>query len=148
MDQRDAWPPTYEHTCTFEDRRFGTCHCWRDSIRSVDGSSGATEHLRQPARDSSWVQDLRDEQAAQFKVALKRHLESMPSGQRIRLLRTVCGWTQRQAAIQLGISRRTLIRHEQCWHRRSWISVSLLMRLRQVESDHVEQLLAHVSSRL
>ena len=91
---------------------------------------------------------MRGEQAAQVRVELKRRLQVMSSGQRIRLLRTVLGWTQQQAAIQLGISRRTVIRHEQGWHRRSWISVSLLMRLRQVESDHVEQLLAHVSSRL
>ena len=35
------------------------------------------------------------------------------SGQRIRNLRIVLGWSQREAALHLGVSRRTIIRHEQ-----------------------------------
>jgi DNA-binding XRE family transcriptional regulator len=60
-------------------------------------------------------------------------------------LRAALGWTQRQAAVELRISRRTLIRHEQGQHLRPWMRLSLLQRLREVESEHEQQLFAHLS---
>lgn len=38
---------------------------------------------------------------------------SVPIGQRIRNLRLALGWTQREIAAQIGVSRRTVIRYEQ-----------------------------------
>jgi len=55
-------------------------------------------------------------------------------------------WTQRQAAAELGISRRTLIRHEQGQHVRPWIRIGLLLRLRQLETDHEEEIVAYLIS--
>lgn len=95
--------------------------------------------------DSGWVQQLRDEQAAQFRAEVLRRLCLMPSGQRIRNLRAILGWTQRMAATQLGVSGRTLIRHERGHHRTPWLRHSLLQRLREVESDHAEELIAHLA---
>jgi DNA-binding XRE family transcriptional regulator len=97
-----------------------------------------------PAHDSRWVQDLREDHAARFKAEFKRRLHAMSSGQRIRNLRTIRGWTQRQAAKELGISTRTVIRHEQGQHRTPGMRVSLLRRLRQLESDHEQQLVAYL----
>jgi DNA-binding XRE family transcriptional regulator len=97
-----------------------------------------------PARDYNWVQDLRDKQAAQFKAEVKCRLQVMPSGQRIRNLRDMLGWTQGQAAKELGISRRTVIRHERGQHRTPWMRLSLLQRLRRLESEHEQQLTAYL----
>jgi DNA-binding XRE family transcriptional regulator len=95
--------------------------------------------------DSAWVQQLRNEQGTQFKAEVLRRLQLMPGGQRIRNLRAVLGWTQRTAAAQLGISVRTLIRHEQGHHRTRWLRYPLLLRLRELESTYVEQIIAHPS---
>src|SRR5262245_39431503 len=69
-----------------------------------------------PQEEPAWVQEIRNHQAAVLRVELYRHLDSMTAGQRIRLLRSVRGWTQQQAAEKLGINRRTVIRHEQGEH--------------------------------
>jgi DNA-binding XRE family transcriptional regulator len=96
--------------------------------------------------DFAWVQELRDEEAAQFKSKWLRRLDLVvPSGQRIRNLRAVLGWTQRTAALQLGISVRTVIRYEQGHHRVSWPRVPLLRRLRELESDHAQELIAYLT---
>ena len=96
------------------------------------------------ASDFAWVQELRDELAAQFKAELRRRLQVLPSGQRIRSLRTVLGWTQSMAAEQLGISVRTVIRHEQGRNRLPWLRLPLLERLRELESIYAEQLIAYL----
>jgi DNA-binding XRE family transcriptional regulator len=93
--------------------------------------------------DFAWVQELRDEQVAQFKSKLLRRLDLVPAGQRIRNLRAVLGWTQRAAALQLGISMRTVIRYEQGHHRVSWPRLPLLRRLRELESEHAQELIAY-----
>ena len=88
-------------------------------------------------------QPVVDPAAAQ--VEMRRRLWGMSSGEHIRLLRKVLGWTQEQAAAQLGISRRSVIRHERGQHLRPWMRNSLEMRLRQLEADHAEQLAAHLA---
>jgi DNA-binding XRE family transcriptional regulator len=150
MDRPDAVPAFVEHMCTLEERRFGTCNCWRAAQAAqagtqIETSRAGSEPPPRQADDFRWVLAIRDEQAAQFTAELKRRLEVMPSGQRIRLLRTVLGWTQQQAAVELRISRRTLIRHEQGQHRLPWTRLSLLQRLRQVELDHEQQLFGYLS---
>jgi DNA-binding XRE family transcriptional regulator len=69
----------------------------------------------------------------------------MSSGEHIFALRKALGWTQEQAAAELGISRRSVIRHEQREYLRPRMRKSLEMRLRQLESDHAEQLVAHLA---
>jgi DNA-binding XRE family transcriptional regulator len=88
-------------------------------------------------------QPVVDPAAAQ--VEMRRRLWGMSSGEHIRLLRKVLGWTQEQAAAALRISRRSIIRHEQGRHLRPWMRNSLEMRLRQLEADHAEQLAAHLA---
>ncbi len=98
------------------------------------------------AGDFAWVQHLRGEQAVHFKAELRRRLQVMPSGLRIRNLRALLGWTQRMAAVQLGISVRTVIRHEQGRNRHpQWPRLSLLRRLRELESDYAEELIAYLA---
>jgi transcriptional regulator with XRE-family HTH domain len=77
---------------------------------------------------------------------LGRQLTSMRllSGQRIRNLRIVLGWSQREAALQLGVSRRTIIRHEQGRNRHPWVRLSLLERLRELESTYAGELIIYL----
>jgi DNA-binding XRE family transcriptional regulator len=64
--------------------------------------------------------------------------ELMPFGQRIRELRRARGWTQRQAGYALGVSRRTVIRHERGRTRRPWWS--LLETVRRLEEAYAGEL--------
>ena len=88
---------------------------------------------------------LRDEEAELFQSKLWRRLQVVPCGERIRNLRAILGWTQRTAAVHLGISVRTLIRHEQGHHRTFWPRLPLLLRLRELESDHAQELIAYLT---
>lgn len=54
--------------------------------------------------------------------------ERMPFGQRIRELRRARGWTQRQAGYALGVSTRTIIRHELGRTRQPWWSLVVTVR--------------------
>lgn len=145
MDWPDGFPPTYEHSCTFEERRFGTCNCHRRAMtQPVVAPPGHPGSPKEPRDDRTWVADLRNQQEARFNAELKRGLERLPSGQRIHVLRTVLGWSQGQAAMELGISRRTVIRHEQGQHRHPWMRLSLLERLRELESIYAEQLATYL----
>jgi DNA-binding XRE family transcriptional regulator len=92
--------------------------------------------------DFAWIQAWHDEQAAKLKAELRFQLQVMPSGQRIRNLRSLLGWTQRRVAMELGISMRTVIRHERGQRRTPWLRLSLLLRLRELESDHEGKLIA------
>jgi DNA-binding XRE family transcriptional regulator len=76
-------------------------------------------------------------------AALSRAIQGLSPGQRIRNLRLVLGWTQRTAATELGISVRTLIRHEQGHHRTPWLRLPLLRRLCQMEREHADQIIAY-----
>ena len=97
------------------------------------------------AGDFAWVQELRDEEAELFQSKLWRRLQVVPCGQRIRNLRAILGWTQRTAAAQLGISVRTLIRHERGHHRTPWPRLQLVLRLRELESEHGQELIAYLT---
>jgi len=97
------------------------------------------------ARDFAWVQELRSEHAAGFRNELLRRLDFRPPGERIRTLRAVLGWTQRTAGEELGISMRTLIRHERGHHRTPWTRLQLVLRLRELESEHAQELIAFLT---
>jgi len=58
----------------------------------------------------------------------------MPFGQRIRELRRARSWTQRQAGYALGVSTRTVIRHERRDSLRPWLP--LLLKVRALEADN------------
>ncbi len=121
------------------DSTHGRPHAWDHPAPS----SAAESRRRMQAGDFTWIQQLHDEQAARFKAELWRRLQLMPAGQRIRNLRSILGWTQRMAAAQLGISVRTVIRHEQGHHRTPWPRLSLLLRLRELESIYAGPIIAH-----
>ena len=74
-----------------------------------------------------------------------RQLATAPCHVRLLRLRTAMGWTQRELASQLGISRRSVIRYERAQQRSEWPRLSVLLRLRQVEADHEQQLIGHFS---
>jgi DNA-binding XRE family transcriptional regulator len=90
-----------------------------------------------------WEPAPRDPASAQ--VELRRRLWGMSSGEHIFALRKALGWTQEQAAAELGISRRSVIRHEKGQQLRPWMRKSLLKRLRELESQYAEQLAAHLT---
>jgi DNA-binding XRE family transcriptional regulator len=81
---------------------------------------------------------------ASAQVEMRRRLWGMSSGEHIRLLRKVLGWTQERAAVELGISRRSVIRHEQGRQRRTWMRISLETRLRELEAEYAKQLAAYL----
>ncbi|SRR5216683_7231983 len=85
-------------------------------------------------------------EAAYRAEELNRQLISMRllSGQRIRNLRIVLGWSQREAALHLGVSRRTVIRHEQGRNRHPWLRLPLLLRLRELESTYAGELIVYL----
>jgi DNA-binding XRE family transcriptional regulator len=71
--------------------------------------------------------------------------ERMPFGQRLRELRRALGWTQRMAAIELGVTVRTVIRHENGQHRTPWVRLPLLLKLRDLERVCAEEILAYLA---
>jgi len=77
-------------------------------------------------------------------AALNRRLQGLSSGQRIRNLRAALGWTQRVAAQELGVSLRTVIRHEKGHHSVASLRLPLLRRLCQLEREHADHIIAHV----
>jgi DNA-binding XRE family transcriptional regulator len=97
--------------------------------------------------DFGWVQALRERQAADFKATFRAGLQSMLTGTRIRNLRRLLGWTQRRLAVELNISVRTIIRHEQGKNCQQWTQPEWLWRLSQLEADFEDELIA-LSSRI
>jgi DNA-binding XRE family transcriptional regulator len=63
---------------------------------------------------------------------------SLPLGQRIRDLRRAQGWTQRNIAMQLGVSARSIIRYEQ--GRSAPLQSAPLLALRRLESAYATEL--------
>ncbi len=90
----------------------------------------------------AWVQALRDEQALVFKQEFWTRLQMTPAGPRIRNLRRLFAWTQRKAAAELGISVRTVIRHEQGQQYRRWRQTRWSLLLSKLEYDHMDELIA------
>jgi DNA-binding XRE family transcriptional regulator len=119
------------------DRRFLEGKYATPESRAVHLPPGRVERPWQPVEQPAWVQDIRNQQAAVLRAELFLHLERMTAGHRIRLLRRVRGWTQERAAKELGVNRRTVIRHERGEHQPQ---LSLWERLRQLESDNAELL--------
>jgi len=70
--------------------------------------------------------------------------EQMVFGQRLLELRRALGWTQRMAAVELGINVRTVIRHEKGQHSTTRVPLALLLSLRDVESRYAEEILAYL----
>jgi ribosome-binding protein aMBF1 (putative translation factor) len=62
----------------------------------------------------------------------------LPFGQRIRDLRCALGWTQREVAVRLGVSARSIIRYEQ--GRSAPLHSAPLRALRRLESANVREL--------
>jgi DNA-binding XRE family transcriptional regulator len=110
-----------------------------------DTKTSSTRLSDDAGGDFTWIQAWHDEQAARLKAELRGLLFVMTSGQRIRNLRGLFGWTQRQAATELGVSARTVIRHEQGQRRTPSLRLPLLLRLRELEWDHAEELIAYLS---
>jgi DNA-binding XRE family transcriptional regulator len=59
---------------------------------------------------------------------------ALPLGQRIRDVRRALRWTQRDVALELGVSRRSVIRYEQ--GRSAPLQSAPLLALRRLESTH------------
>jgi DNA-binding XRE family transcriptional regulator len=78
---------------------------------------------------------------------LNRVLLGMTSGERIRNLRATLGWTQSVAAKELGVSLRTVIRHEKGHRRAPWLRLPLLRRLCELEREHADQIVAYLDYR-
>ncbi len=91
---------------------------------------------------SAAVQSWREGQNAQIAQVLRDSLVGMLFGQRIRNLRMVLGWSQREAAEHFGVSVRTVIRHERgdCFRPR-W---PLVQKVRGLEADNAEELIAYL----
>jgi len=70
--------------------------------------------------------------------------ERAPFGVRLREVRRALGWTQPMAAMMLGISTRTVIRHERGQHRRLWVERSMLLKLRELEAKWACTLVEHL----
>jgi DNA-binding XRE family transcriptional regulator len=136
----DDLVPAFGHTCTWEERRFGTCRC-----RPV------TTQVNEPSRPPAQESDRRPDQELapaehkhpHLRAEFMQHLTTAPCHDRLRVLRIAMRWTQRKLAQELGISRRSLIRYEKAQHRSPWPRRSVLLRLRQVEAEHEQQLLGH-----
>lgn len=77
---------------------------------------------------------------------LGRQLSAMRllDGQRIRNLRIVAGWSQREAALHLGVSRRTIIRHERGRNRHPSVRWPLMVRLWELESTYAGELIIYL----
>jgi len=97
------------------------------------------------AANYAWLQGVLDQHATRLKSELQRQLEWRPSGARIRTLRAVRGWTQRMAARELGISVRTVIRHELGHNRTRWLRYGPQLRLRELETNYAEQIIDYVT---
>jgi DNA-binding XRE family transcriptional regulator len=143
MSLHDTVPASIEHACTWEERRFGTCHC-----RPV--ATPVNEHSRRSAHKSDHQPDREELAAAEQNHAhrmaeFKHHLATAPCRDRLRILRTAMGWTQHELASQLGISRRSVIRYEKSQHGSPWPRLTVLLRLRQVEEEHEQQLLGQLA---
>ena len=97
------------------------------------------------AANVAWLQSFMDQHTVRLRAELQRELEWRPAGARIRSLRAVRGWTQCIAARELGISVRTLIRHEQSHNRYERLRSEPHIRLRELESTYAQEIIAHVT---
>jgi DNA-binding XRE family transcriptional regulator len=121
----------------------------RELIEARQGQPAAVPNVAPPTNrkpttqpsDFAWVRSLREGHEGWFRADFWTRLESMPAGPRIRHLRRVLGWTQQRIADELGVSLRTVIRHERGQQHRA--NSKLLCRLSVLERDHENQLLTY-----
>jgi DNA-binding XRE family transcriptional regulator len=141
MDQEYPWVSPIKHTCTREELRFGTCKCGQTPhAASPPEKLSLSARLHQLTADYERTQALRNQQPAQSIPALPQRPVLLSAGPRIRALRRALGWTQQRVAVELGISKRTVIRYERGQHRRHGTRSSLLLRLCELESVHEPRL--------
>ena len=146
MDQQYRWISPIRHTCTPEELRFGTCKCGQAAPAAAPPEKlSLRAQLHQRMAEYERTQALRNQQSARSIPELPQRPILLSAGPRIRALRRALGWTQQQAAMELGVSRRTVIRHERGQHRRSETRQSLSQRLSELESIYTQRLLAHRS---
>ena len=88
--------------------------------------------------DYPWLKQPVQRQSEPLRQPQPINRERMPFGQRIRELRRARGWTQRQAGYALGVSTRTVIRHERGYTRRPWWT--LLETVRRLEAAYAGEL--------
>ena len=93
--------------------------------------------------EQSLFQRWREERRADIQREVRYRCVGLPFGQRIRTLRHILGMTQRQIAAALGISTRTVIRHERGQCVRAW---KLYVGMRELELAHAEELFAYLES--
>jgi len=146
MDQQYPWIRPYKHSCTPEELRFGTCKCGQAAQAvSPPEKLSLSARLHQLMAEHERAQALRNQQPPQPIPVVPQRPVMLSAGPRILALRRALGWTQQQAAVELGISKRTVIRYEQGFHRRAETRQSLLQRLCELESIYAQRLLAHRS---
>jgi DNA-binding XRE family transcriptional regulator len=141
MGLYDAVPLRIEHSCTWEERRFGTCKCGQTPhAASPPEKLSLSARLHQLTADYERTQALRTQHPA-----LPQRPVLLSAGPRIRALRRALGWTQQRAAVELRISKRTVIRYERGRHRGHGTRSSLLLRLCELESIYKPRLLDYRS---
>ena len=146
MDQEYPWVSPIKHTCTREDLSFGTCKCGQTPhAASPPEKLSLSARLHQLRAEYERTQALRNQQPAQSIPALPQRPVLLSAGPRIRALRRALGWTQQRAAVELGISKRTVIRYERGQHRGHGARSSLLLRLCELESIYKPRLLDYRS---
>jgi DNA-binding XRE family transcriptional regulator len=89
---------------------------------------------------SQALEAWREERQTQIGRVLRSSVVCLAFGQRIRNLRVLLGWSQRAAARHLGVSVRTVLRHERGDSRRP--SLELLETVRALEDSHAEEIIA------
>jgi ribosome-binding protein aMBF1 (putative translation factor) len=94
-------------------------------------------------RVSVALQAWREGQRAQIAQVLRNSVVGMPYGQRIRNLRAVLGWSQREAARHLEVAVRTVIRHER--RESFWLRLPMLEKLRTFEAANAEEIIAYLA---
>jgi DNA-binding XRE family transcriptional regulator len=135
----------YEHTCTFEEMRFGTCNCRAAAIKAHKSLHGAVTESDARLDQENRLPATAEQEQSRFKAQLTQHLAAATCHDRLRFLRTATGWSQGELANELGISRRSVIRYEKGQHSCRWPRIAVLLRLQQLEGVYEQQLLAHFS---
>lgn len=116
------------------------------------GKDGPSKSIRPPLLLSRMLRwhTTHNREADTMKLAgCQRRLEELrwervPFGMRLRKLRHALGWTQSMAAMMLGISTRTVIRHEKGQHRRRAVLTPMLLKLRALEAKWACTLVEHL----
>jgi len=129
---------------TLEASKTEPVYSWADPNRrarvdpSSSGPASSSSSYSATEPEYPWLKQPVQRQPEPQRQLQPMNREGMPFGQRIRELRRARGWTQRQAGYALGVSRRTVIRHERVITRRPWWS--LLETVRRLEAADTGEL--------